>query len=117
VLKKLPQAFRPSDCPAPPPLVRFPQPVAEVLGFGLVEAEDHRHEAEVAEFVSEPLQDHHPAFSKRPNRSTPFFPMVSMTSRILQEIDELRDFDVVDGDLGLVLRGNDQVPLLGPLQF
>jgi hypothetical protein len=43
--------------------------------------------------------------------------MVSMTSRILQEIDELRDFDVVDGDLGLVLRGNDQVPLLGPLQF
>src|SRR5207342_18060 len=29
VLKKLPQAFRPSDCPAPPPLVRFPQPVVQ----------------------------------------------------------------------------------------
>jgi hypothetical protein len=33
------------------------------------------------------------------------------------EVDELRDLNVVDGDLGLVLRCDDQVLLLGPLQF
>jgi hypothetical protein len=32
-------------------------------------------------------------------------------------MDELRDLDVVDGDSGLVLGGDDQVLLLGPLQF
>ena len=34
-----------------------------------------------------------------------------------QEIDELRDLDVIDGDRGLVLMCDDQVLLLGPLQF
>jgi hypothetical protein len=33
---------------------------------------------------------------------------------IEQQINELRDLDVVDGDLGLLLRGDDQVLLLGP---
>ena len=34
-----------------------------------------------------------------------------------QEIDELRDLNVIDGNLGLVPTRNDQVLLLGPLQF
>jgi hypothetical protein len=34
-----------------------------------------------------------------------------------QQIDELRDLDVVDSHLGLVLRRDDQVLLLGPVQF
>jgi hypothetical protein len=34
-----------------------------------------------------------------------------------QQIDELRDLDVVDGDLGLVVRCNDQVLLRGSFQF
>jgi hypothetical protein len=34
-----------------------PHRLAEVLGLGLVEVKHHRHEAEVAEFVSQPLQD------------------------------------------------------------
>ena len=33
------------------------------------------------------------------------------------EIDKLRDLDVIDGDRGLVLTCDDQVLLLGPLQF
>jgi hypothetical protein len=33
------------------------------------------------------------------------------------EIDELRDLDVVDGNLGLVPTCDDQVLLLDPLQF
>jgi hypothetical protein len=36
---------------------------------------------------------------------------------VVQEIDELGNLDVVDGDLGLGLGDNDQVLLLGPLQF
>jgi hypothetical protein len=45
--------------------------------------------------------------------------IVSMTSRIFcveQQVDELRDLDVVDGDLGLTLSADDQVPLRGPVQ-
>jgi hypothetical protein len=34
-----------------------------------------------------------------------------------QEIDELRDFDVVDGYCGFVRARDDQVLLLGPLQL
>jgi hypothetical protein len=40
-----------------------PNRLGEVLCLGFVEVEDHWHEAEVAEFVSQLLQDHHPAFS------------------------------------------------------
>jgi hypothetical protein len=39
--------------------------LSEVLGLGLVEVGDHRHEAEVAQFLSQPV--------KRPSRSAPFF--------------------------------------------
>jgi hypothetical protein len=53
-----------------------PQPLAEVLGLGLVEVEDHRHEAEVAQFLSQP------AFSEAAQQERALFPMVSMTSRI-----------------------------------
>jgi hypothetical protein len=35
---------------------------------------------------------------------------------VQQEIDELRDLNVIDGDLRLALRRDDQVLLLGPLQ-
>src|SRR5215831_475122 len=34
-----------------------------------------------------------------------------------QEIDELRDLNVVDGDRGLILKCDDQVLLLDPVQF
>ena len=34
-----------------------------------------------------------------------------------QQIDELRDLNVVDRDLGFVLTCDDQVLLLGPIQF
>jgi len=34
-----------------------------------------------------------------------------------QEIDELRDLNVIDRDLGFVRTRNYQVLLLGPLQF
>src|SRR5262249_4891959 len=56
---------------------------------------------------------------KRPSRSTPFFPMVSVADLLVveQEIDELRDLDVVDGNRGLVLTCDDQVLLLGFLHF
>jgi hypothetical protein len=36
---------------------------------------------------------------------------------VKHQIDELRDLDVVDSDLGLVSGGDDQVLLLGPFQF
>ena len=36
---------------------------------------------------------------------------------VQQEIDELRDLDVVDRDLGLAITCDDQVLLLGSLQF
>jgi hypothetical protein len=42
-----------------------PDRLAEVLRFRLVEVENHRHEAEVAEFISQALQDNHPAFSEQ----------------------------------------------------
>src|SRR4051812_33729774 len=41
---------------------------------------------------------------KRPNRRTPLFPIVSMTSDLLvmeQKVNKLRDLDAIDGDLGL----------------
>jgi hypothetical protein len=50
--------------------------LSEVLGLGLVEVEDHRHEAEVAQFLSQP------AFSEAAQQERALFPMVSMTSRI-----------------------------------
>jgi hypothetical protein len=53
-----------------------PHRLAEVLGLGLVEVEDHRHEAEVAQFLSQP------AFSEAAQQERALFPMVSMTSRI-----------------------------------
>jgi hypothetical protein len=34
-----------------------------------------------------------------------------------QEIDELRDLNIIDGDRRLVLLRDDQVLLLGPVQF
>jgi hypothetical protein len=36
---------------------------------------------------------------------------------VKQQIDELSDLDVVDGDLGLVSGSDDQVLLRGPLQI
>ena len=59
----------------------------------------------------------------RPSRSTPFLSdgvdNVANFLVVEQEIDELRDLDVVDGDLGLVRNdiGDDQVLLLGPVQL
>ena len=54
----------------------------EVLRFRLVEVEDHRHVAEVAELVSGRSSTIIRPSVKRPSKSTPFFPMVSITSRI-----------------------------------
>jgi len=34
-----------------------------------------------------------------------------------QQINELRDPDIIDGDLGLIVTCDDQVPLLGPSQL
>jgi hypothetical protein len=62
-------------------------------------------------------------------RDTTLEVMVSITSRgdsgqyrqallvVEQEIDELRDLNVIDGDIGLVQARDDQVMLLNVLQF
>jgi hypothetical protein len=96
-----------------------PHRLAEVLGLGLVEVKDHRHEAEVAEFLSQPLQDHHPALSEATQQEHALLSDgVDDVANLLvveQEIDELRDLDVIDGDLGLERRCDDQVLLLSSL--
>jgi len=65
--------------------------------------EDHRHEAEVAEFVTQPLQNFHPAFSEAAQQEHAFLSDgVDDVANILviqHEIDELRDLDIVDRDL------------------
>ena len=98
-----------------------PDRFGEVLGLGLVEVEDHRHEAEVAEFLSQPLQDHHPAFSEAAQQEHALLSDgvddVANLLVVAQEIDELRDLDVIDGNLGLELTCDDQVLLFGPLEF
>src|SRR6516165_6776192 len=55
---------------------------------------------------------------KRPSRSALLSDGVDDVANLLvveQQIDELRDLDVVDGDLGLIPRCDDQVLLLGTL--
>jgi hypothetical protein len=80
--------------------------LGEVLGLGLVEVEDHWHEPEVAKFISQPLQDYHPAFSEAAQQEHPFLSDgVDDLADLLvmkQEIHELRDLDVVDRDGGLL---------------
>src|SRR4051812_27383354 len=57
---------------------------------------------------------------KRPNRSTPFADGVDDAADFLvveQEIDELRNLDVIDSDLGFIRLCDYQVLLLGPFQL
>jgi hypothetical protein len=98
-----------------------PHRLGEVLGLGFVEVEDHRYEAKVAEFLSQPLQDHHPAFSEAAQQKHAFLSDgVDDVANLLvaeKQINELRDLNVVDRDRGLVETCDDQALLLGPPQF
>ena len=84
-----------------------PDRLGEVLRLWLVEVEDHRQEAALAEFLAQPLQDGDPAFGEPPKQQHALLPDgvddVADFLVVEQEVDELRDLDVVDGDLGLVL--------------
>src|SRR3954453_7002089 len=90
----------------------------EVLAGWLVEVEQDRHVAPVAQFLAQSVED---CFALRGETPKDEYCLLSdgvddvADFRIIQqEIDELRDLDVVDGNLGLVPRRDNQILLLSP---
>ena len=87
----------------------------EVLRLRLVEVEDDRQVAALAEFLAQPLQDCDPAFGEPPEQqhalSTDGVDDVADFLVVEQQIDELCDLDVVNGDLRRARESNDQVLL------
>ena len=80
--------------------------LGEVLRLGLVEVEHDGQVAALAEFIAERSRTAILPSVNRPSRSTPFANRVDDVADLLvveQEIDELRDLDVIDGDLGVVV--------------
>src|SRR5262249_12513857 len=79
------------------------------------------HEAKVAQFLLQPLQNLDPTFSEAAQQEHALLSDgiddIANLLIVQQEIDELRDLNVVDGDGGFVLRCDDQVLLLRLLQF
>src|SRR6516165_1697833 len=99
-----------------------PDSFSEILRLWLVEVENDRQVAAVSEFFPQPLQDLNAALSEAAQQKHAFLSdgvdHVADLLVVEQEMDELRDLNVVDGDLGLIrVPCNDQVMLLDPFQF
>jgi hypothetical protein len=97
-----------------------PNRFREVLRFRFIEGEHHRHPIPITQLLSEPFKNGDPAAREAPQYENPLLPdcVDDVADRLVREeqVDELGDLQVVDGDLGFAVR-DDQVLLPRPLQL